>query len=178
MKCHRQPQFLQGSPIQITNILEVRLDAMVWRSIKTFAAMRSRTYSTMTRYCVLRLARKTALSWTPKLTTAYSTVCCRTRGSGRLHRHVVCLYGEDEKLIRLAAIDLGITMSAFIRLALELYLPIIVMEKHSRWKVTDAHLTMEGIRFLQEIQIFAENGGPWPHLRSLSCIPFEIDSYW
>jgi len=29
----------------------------------------------------------------------------------------MCLYGDDEKLIRVAAMDLGITMSAFIRLA-------------------------------------------------------------
>jgi hypothetical protein len=39
----------------------------------------------------------------------------------------MCLYGDDEKLIRVAAMDLGITMSAFIRLALELYLYLLAI---------------------------------------------------
>lgn len=91
---------------------------------------------------------------------------------------MLCLYGEDEKLIRLAAMDLGLTLSAFIRLAIELYLSSLAMVNHSKLKVTDADLTAEGIRFLQQMQIFAANGGPFPLLRQISCIRYELESYW
>jgi hypothetical protein len=95
-----------------------------------------------------------------------------------MHRHMICLYGEDEKLIRLAAIELGLTLSAFIRLALELYLDALAMEKRSQRPVTDNDLTWEGIRFTETIQIFATNGGGWPFSRDLSCMRFDIDGYW
>jgi hypothetical protein len=98
--------------------------------------------------------------------------------SQNMHRHMMCLYGEDEKLIRLAAMDLGITLTAFVRLAIELYLPFLAMEKRSHRPITDADLTWEGIRLIENVQIFATNGGPWPAARELSCQRFEIDSYW
>lgn len=90
----------------------------------------------------------------------------------------MCLYGEDEKLIRLAAMDLGITLTAFVRLAIELYLPLLAMEKRSRRIISDSDLTWEGIRFIESVQIFGVNGGPWPVARDLSCHRFDIDSYW
>ncbi len=91
---------------------------------------------------------------------------------------MMCLYGDDEKLIRLAALDLGITMTAFIRLAIELYLPALAMEKRSRRPITDTDLTWEGIRFTENVQIFAINGGSWPLARDLTCQRFDTDSYW
>lgn len=96
----------------------------------------------------------------------------------QLHRHILCLYGEDEKLIRLAAMELGLTMTAFVRLALELYLSTLAMEKQSQRLVTDKELTWEGIRLIEAIQIFAVNAGNRPFSRNLTCLRFEIDSYW
>ncbi|GAB4438400.1 MAG: hypothetical protein OHK0011_21220 [Turneriella sp.] len=95
-----------------------------------------------------------------------------------MHRHMICLYGEDEKLIRLAAMELGLTISAFVRLALELYLDTLAMEKHSTLRVTEADLNAEGIRFTEIVQIFATNGGPYPYLRELCFHRFDLDSYW
>lgn len=37
----------------------------------------------------------------------------------------MCLYGDDEKLLRVAAMELGITVSQFIRLALHWFMPKI-----------------------------------------------------
>ena len=90
----------------------------------------------------------------------------------------MCLYGDDEKLIRLAAIELGLTLTAFVRLAIELYLQTLAMVKRSPRIVTNEKLKWEGIRFSEVIQIFAVNGGGWPFSRTLSCIRYEIDSYW
>jgi hypothetical protein len=63
--------------------------------------------------------------------------------------------------------DLGITLSAFIRLALELYLYLLAMEKHSKWHVTDAHLVENAIRLVQQMTIFASKAGPFPDLHEL-----------
>ena len=90
----------------------------------------------------------------------------------------MCLYGDDEKLIRVAAMDLGVTLSAFVRLALELYLYLLAMEKQSRLHVSDADLTESAIRLVQTITIFADQAGPFPAFRELHCWPWELDSYW
>ncbi len=178
MKCRKQPKFLEDKSVHITSLLEVRLAPIHWNRIKLCAWRRGRTYSTITRYCVLTLARKCALQWTPKLRTASTSVRVGLDMAQNMHRHMMCLYGEDEKLIRLAAMDLGITLTAFVRLAIELYLPFLAMEKRSRRTINDADLTWEGIRFIESMQIFGVNGGPWPVARDLSCHRFDIDSYW
>lgn len=178
MKCRKQPQFMAGKPVQISHLLEVRLAPIHWNRIKLCAWQRRRTYSTITRYCVLKLARKCALQWTPKMRAATKSVREGLNIAMEMHRHMVCLYGEDEKLIRLAAMDLGITLTGFVRLAIELYLPLLAMEKRSRRIIDDVDLTWEGIRFIESMQIFGVNGGPWPVARDLSCHRFDIDSYW
>jgi hypothetical protein len=178
MKCHRQPRFLEHKPIQITNLLEARLAPVHWNQIKILAWQRRRTYSTITRYCVLKLAHKCSLRWTPKLGAAKQRVKEGIDIAQDMHRHMMCLYGEDEKLIRLAAMELGLTLTAFVRLAIELYLDALAMEKRSQQLVTNTDLTWEGIRFTETIQIFATNGGGWPFSRDLSCMRFDIDGYW
>lgn len=178
MKCRKQPRFLEDKAVQISNLLEVRLAPYQWNRIKLCAWRRRRTYSTITRYCVLRLARKCSLRWTMKLQTATESVREGLNIAQDMHRHMMCLYGDDEKLIRLAAMDLGLTMAAFIRLAIELYLPALAMEKRSNRVITDTDLTWEGIRFTETVQIFAVNGGPWPFARDMSCHRYAADSYW
>jgi hypothetical protein len=74
--------------------------------------------------------------------------------------------------------DLGLTVAGFIRLALELYLDALAMEKHSNPIVTNEALTWEGIRLIEEIQIFAENTAIWPAQRLLNCFRFAFESYW
>jgi len=90
----------------------------------------------------------------------------------------MCLYGDDEKLIRVAAMDLGITLSAFVRLALELYLHLLAMEKHSRWYITDAHLVENAIRLVQHMTVFASKTAPFPALHELHSWRWELESYW
>src|SRR5262249_21209778 len=155
-------------PLQIARLLEVRLAPKHWNRLKLEAWRRRRTYSTITRYCALRLARKCSLRWTLKLRQATAGVAYGLQIAQDMHRHMMCLYGDDEKLIRLAAMELDLTMTAFVRLAIELYLPMLVMEKRSQRIVTNAELTWEGIRLIENIQIFAVNGGSRPFSRSLS----------
>ncbi len=178
MKCLRQPKFLAGRTVRIANLWEVHLSSRYWQRIQTIALLRRRTYSTVTRFCVLRLARKCTLRWTKKLGQAFVASKRKHQLENAKHRHMLCLYGDDEKIIRLAAMELGVTVSAFVRLALELYLDLLAMEKHSNRGITDGDLTCEAIRLIQTIEIFAENGGPYPFARILSCQRFEPESYW
>jgi hypothetical protein len=178
MQCRKQPRFLADKSVQITHLLEVRLAPMQWNKIKLEAWQRRRTYSTITRYCVLRLARKCSLSWTPKLHRGMEGVKQGLAIAQDIHRHMMCLYGDDEKIIRLAAIELGLTITAFVRLAIELYLRTLAMEKRSIPLISNAYLTWEGIRIIESIQIFAVNAGSRPFYRNLSCEYFPVDSYW
>jgi len=178
MQCTKQPRFLLHRPVQITNVWEVRLAMHQWQRIRHLAALRRRTYSTITRYCVLRLARKASLHWTPRLKSARAAAKETHAQRQGMHRHMLCLYGDDEKLIRIAAMDLGMTVTGFIRLALELYLDSLAMEKRSKRFVSDETLTWEGIRLIEEIQIFAENTSIWPYQRSMNCFRFAFESYW
>ncbi len=178
MQCRKQPRFLEGKPIQITHLLEIRLAPIHWNRIKLAAWQRRRTYSTITRYCVLRLARKCSLRWNPKLRHVAVGVKDGLARAQDIHRHTMCLYGDDEKIIRLAAMELGLTITAFVRLAIELYLQTLAMEKRNSRFVSNAHLTWEGIRFVETIQIFAVNGGSRPFYRNLTCENFDIESYW
>jgi hypothetical protein len=181
MKCMRQPRFLLGRAVQIANLIEVHLPAQQWRAIVQLARKRGWTFSMMSRFCVLRLAGKTRLEWTTRLREAHDEAKLRisiARAAGEVHRHLMCLYGDDEKLIRVAAMDLGITLSAFVRLALELYLNFLAMEKHSKWYVTDAHLVENSIRLVEQMTIFASKAGPFPLLHELHSWHWELESYW
>lgn len=178
MQCQKQPRFLSGKPITISRLLEIRLAPGHWNRIKLTMLLRRRTYSTITRYCALRLARKCSLHWTARLREAEARVQDTNSAALEMHRHLMCLYGEDEKIIRLAALELGLTISAFVRLSLELFLPTLAMEKHSWRYVTNAQLTAEGIRITEKIQIFAVNAGTRPFYRNLSCEYFDVESYW
>jgi len=178
MKCLRQPKFLSDKSIQITHVFEVRLTPLQWNRVKMIAYQRRRTYSTITRYCVLKLARKTRICRSKRMAAATDGVREGVAIAQSLHRHMMCLYGDDDKLIRLAAMDLGMTLSGFIRLAIELYLASLAMENHSSRPITNTQLTWEGIRFIEQIQIFATNGGPWPFSRDVACHRFPIESYW
>jgi hypothetical protein len=177
----RQPKFLLSKAVQIANLIEVHLAAEQWQAIVQLARTRQWTFSMMTRFCVLRLANKTRIEWTARLQEAHGKAKLRisiAKAEGEIHRHLMCLYGDDEKLIRVAAMDLGITMSAFVRLALELYLHLLAMEKHSKWYVTDAHLIENAIRLVEHMTIFAAKAGPFPFLHELNSWHWELDSYW
>mgnify|MGYP000895687787 CR=1 FL=1 len=178
MHCRNQPRFLANRDVEITQVLEIRLAPAYWNRIKIIVWHRRRTYSTLTRYCALRLARQCSLRWTPQLRQGLLRVQAAGAVAEEMHRHMMCLYGEDEKIIRLAALSLGLTITAFVRLAIELYLSRLVMEKHSQYVVTDTDLTWEGVRITEYIQIFATNAGSRPFYRHLSCEYFPVDSYW
>ncbi|MBV6493373.1 MAG: hypothetical protein LDLANPLL_01389 [Turneriella sp.] len=178
MKCRKQPQFLEKRPIKIANILEVHVSLLQWKRVVTLAVLRKKTFSTITRYCVLRLAKKENLHWTARMVEVHSKVRKEIQATDGIHRHVMCLYGEDEMLVRLAAMQLKITMSAFIRLALELFLQQLAMEKHSYSAITDEQLKWQAIRFIKSATTQVQNLHTRPHIHRFKWRNFAMITYW
>ncbi|MBV6492435.1 MAG: hypothetical protein LDLANPLL_00428 [Turneriella sp.] len=178
MKCRKQPKFLEKRPVKIANVLEVHLSLRQWARIIALAASRKKTFSTMTRYCVLRLARKEHLRWTPVLRKTREKLKEEMQNVGKVHRHVMCLYGEDEMLVRLASMRLRITMSAFIRLALDLFLERLAMEKQGYSAITDENLKWQAIRFIENYTPHTQNLFSRPHTHRFKWRNFAVCTYW
>lgn len=145
MKCKRQPPYLREMPTPITDVWEVRISANHWKILVNTAKQRQCSFSNLTRYCVFRLAERQNLSWRKYLTEVAEKVKAETPRGREGHRHLVCFYGEDIRLVRLAAMNLGISVSAFVRLALFLFLPRLALEIHSRKSVSPTELFFLGI---------------------------------
>ena len=117
MRCRKQPPF--KIPEKIANVWDVLLDYELWERIK-LAKMDSKTsYSWVVRYCVFTLIKKINAQGGSFATDIHSKPQC-SRQDG--HRLQLCLYGNDEKILRIAAISLNKSISELIRLALKLYL--------------------------------------------------------
>lgn len=145
MQCQRQPAFLKGKPTQITEIWEVRLPEKLWRILQRHAVTRKKTLSTITRFCALPLADRGGLRWFSWM-LELQKLDREEYAASPHHRHMVCLYGEDALLLRLAALRLRISVSAFIRLALRMYLQRLAMENHSKKAVSNELLYWLGIK--------------------------------
>jgi len=91
---------------------------------------------------------------------------------------MICLYGEDVKLLRLAAMRLNLTVSAFIRLALWLYLPRLAMEKRSKRFVTREALFLLGTKRWMLIPYAALNHDHRPALRRFAFASFPPWYWW
>lgn len=177
MKCPRQPTFLRDKPTPITELWEVRVPIRLWLEIKRVANLRQCTYSKITRFCAFRLAERSSLRWRKRLRELHQQDRREYR-EGQLHRHLVCLYGEDAKLLRLAAIEMRLTVSDLIRLALRLYLRRLAMEIHSRRHVSDTFLFWNAIKRWVAIPTFRYNQHGLPAHRQHFYQSFPPDWRW
>ncbi len=178
MKCLKQPAFLEHRPAKIANLWELKLSKRLWQEISIQAKARRCSYSTITRYCVFRLAEQQNLRRNALFDSVLNEVRQEMRSDGARHRHMVCLYGDDEVLIRIAAMRMGVTVSALMRLALWLYLPRIAMEKQSYKCVSDRALFWLGIKRWAQISCNALNTFAIPTLRTFTFSNFAPDNWW
>jgi hypothetical protein len=177
MKCTRQPKFLAGKPTPISALWEVRLPISLWQRVCAIAELRETTFSAITRFCVFALAERNRLRWRKTL-SRLKEVDKKEYAEGKHHRHIVCLYGEDARLLQLAAMELGISVSALIRIALRLYLRRLAAEIHSRRYITDACMFWRGIKRWIAIPLTALNDLTLPTLRSFSFYSFPPELRW
>jgi hypothetical protein len=177
MKCTRQPKFLIGKPTPITALWEVRMPISLWQKVCAIAELRETTFSSITRFCAFALAERNCLRWRKTL-AKLKEVDKKEYAEGKHHRHIVCLYGEDARLLQLAALQLGISVSALIRIALRLYLRRLAAEIHSRRYVTEACMFWRGIKRWIAIPLTALNDLTLPVLRSFTFHSFPPELRW
>ena len=178
MKCKRQPPYLLLKPTPIADLWEIRLSESHWKALVNAARQRRCSYSNITRYCIFRLAERQNLAWRKCLTQAALKVKADAPSGREGHRHLVCFYGEDLKLVRLAAMTLGINVSAFVRLALFLFLPRIALENHSKKSVSAKELFYLGIKRWQHVHHTAVNNFHIPQLRRFTFSNFFPWQWW
>ena len=117
MKCYKQPPYKTPEPVN--SIWEVILDIETWGKIQKYAHQTNTSYSWIVRYCLFQLCKKDIAN-IYKAMENHSLPEAPNRISG--HRHLLCLYGDDETHIRILALRLKMPVSRLIRLALLLYL--------------------------------------------------------
>ncbi len=146
MICKSQPRFLEDKPDKISDLWEIRLPVTLWQAVHKAARERRVTFSTITRFCLFQLAERSSLRMREAVRKLVQQDRDEYRQASSFHRHVVCLYGEDVQMIRLAAMQLGVTVSCLVRLALRLFLTHFAMEKHNKRQPSDAALFWCGIK--------------------------------
>jgi len=140
MRCRKQRLY---GKLPINNLWEVHLDLELWLRIVKVARMYKCSLSWITRYCTFRLARKKNLNMR-KVMKIHSQKIITIQKESDHHRHIMCLYGNDEKLLRIAAMQLEVTVSQLIRLALYWFLPKLE-NKLAKWE----HIYYHGTKICQ-----------------------------
>lgn len=178
MKCYQQPNLLKNRPTPITEIWEVRLNPALWTRIVDTARARRCTYSCVTRYCIFRLVEKANVHPAKAFWKSQKKATRELRGGSDLHRHMACFYGEDIRLVKLVALQLGVTVTALIRIALQLYLPRLAADFHSKRHVSREAFLAFGIKRWMFIPIAALNLERAPVLRNLAFASFPPWLRW
>ncbi|MFO1470726.1 MAG: hypothetical protein U1F27_06820 [Turneriella sp.] len=144
----------------------------------SLAKSRTCTYSTITRFCAFRLAEPEQLRNFRLFTRVISDIKKDTASTPILHRHMLCLYGEDVKLLRLAAMRLNLTVSAFIRLALWLYLPRLETQNNTTRFISPEILFLLGTKRWMIIPLAALNNEGNPAIRQFGFASFPPWFWW
>jgi len=124
----------------VDHFLEIRLNQDTWAKIVQVATLKDKSYSWVVRYCLFRLIKrqmrvdfvqqtfpgaKQIKKWKKfgaLSRVARSHIYSEQGELGSLHRHKLCLYGQDELMIRMTAGMFNFSMSHLVRLALEWHL--------------------------------------------------------
>jgi len=130
MICRKQRKYYK---LEISSTWEVQLDINIWKRVVNAANYHKCSFSWITRYCVFRLARKKNIFFRHAMKIHSNRIKESNKTSKSHHRHIMCLYGDDEKILRLTAMQLGVTVSHLIRLALHWFLPKIE-NKSTKWE--------------------------------------------
>ena len=178
MKCRQQPEFLRSKPDKISDIWEIRMPRALWLKVVRASQQRQVTLSRITRFCAFQLAEKQELPGYLNLCKSRNRDRTELRDSVEIHRHLVCLYGQDAELLRLAALRLGVSVSVLIRIAIRLYIDRLALDIHSRRFVTDDELFIWGIKRWFCIQTTALNRSGLPHLRQQTFSTFPPWLRW
>ena len=163
-----------GNLLFIREVFEIRLRPEVWQRVRKIAQQNQLSYSWIVRLCLFKCFRKGV-----KIDQNIISLRRHLRGEiwqlgqSKLHRHMLCLYGDDSNFLRLAASKVGLTITQFVRIALALHLDDV-----------EAELNMNSLDVVfKGTKMFRDNGfqklfGMEFHITDYAFKPFSRDSYW
>lgn len=165
-----------------SHVLEVRVRMERWVLIKKAARAKKCTYSWIVRYCVYRLIkRRDPVQYVQKLLEqSGSPTLTEDNLNNRLndielHRHRLCLYGNDELYIRMVASMLGFSMTHLIRIAIEKFLGYLFQIKNNHLsKFSNAALYWLGIKHYKKALIPQHQSSG----SGIKFIRFHHSDYW
>ena len=168
MKCNKQAHWAKED---IKNVWHVHLDVRIWDNIKLAAQMHSRSYSWIVRYCVFQLVLKKNIRWTNKLMAIHENI--KKNPPEKTHRHQLCLYGEDELILRFAAIQLKTSVSQLIRISILMFLNRLLKKK-----VSKENLFWYGIKIILKVKDFRSLKNDTIAMHFHSFRSYSVYQYW
>jgi len=156
----------QPNKLKVTEQLEIRIRIEHWQNIVQMAKKHRITFTWVTRLCLFRLLDKwknldkeiLLANLEEKEAMQKSKEKCE-----RLHRHILCLYG-DEIRVRFLAAKLGLTITQLVRIAIILFIASLVDP------IERAELVKQGVKVVASVMEFHDNytkvffveGDYWP----------------
>ena len=127
-----------------TEIWEVVLDHDTWFKIVKYAKVLGVTKSWVVRLCLKDFLKSEKVEHNDSLFEAFEQVKGTSYRNG--HRHLLCLYGEDELKLRLVAARLRMNVSNLIRTALKLNLNPSLLD------TTRTNLVADGVKINKTVK--------------------------
>jgi len=115
----------------VEEVWQVRIQNNIWQSIRIQAIKRKTTYSWIVRYCVFRFLSDQSFQLDENFIELYlkSKAIFFTDSDNETtekdyHRHQLCLYGDDIRVIKMIATMFDINVTDLVRMALIRFLPL------------------------------------------------------
>ncbi len=153
------------------HVLEIRLQENQWKRILRIAQARKKSRSWVVRYCLFRLiARPRGAGKIP----FESGRCFGVVARKDMHRHRLCLYGDDELFIRTSAAVAGCTMTRLVRVALEQNLALLERGLISGCVFFALAFFWHGIKLFKDVEFPIKT----PEKTNLRFTRFQEKDYW
>lgn len=190
MKINEKPFGNPNAKGDITGVFEILIPNELWEKITTAQRKHVKfTFSWITRYSLSRLVGRNKFWARAKFADLLREDKRSSKRRNVCHRHLICLYGDDYKRLKIFSAEIGISISALVRIALmwQLYefdvqtIPDAVQTESERdrlAKISFEKIKMYGTKFVKNLQITRLEENYFSPQTVLDSSPFELADFW
>lgn len=134
--------------IGVTDVFEIQMRVDMWVKIADCAKRHDVTFSWVTRFCLFEVLKKYADVLNEIELQNYlekDNLLHDKEQKRRLHRHKLCLHGNDAVHVRFVAHKLGLTISQLLRVCVRMYIQLLFAP------IERSYLVQNGIKFLESV---------------------------